>query len=61
MRWLCGETIKDLIKGYFWCSGIHERKIIIILGLIIIVSIPKYVITVVNKYFKSSNTLLLTI
>ena len=34
IRWLCRETNKDLIKGYFWCSGTHERKIIIILGLL---------------------------
>ena len=34
MRRLCRETIKDLIKGYFWCSGIHERKNIIIFGLL---------------------------
>ena len=34
MRWLCRETIKDLIKGYFWCPGIHERKTIIIFRLL---------------------------
>ena len=34
MRQLCGETIEDSIKGYFWCPGIHERKIILIFGLL---------------------------
>ena len=58
MRQLCWETeyltIKDLIKGYSWCPWIHERKTIIIIfwTFIIIDSIPRYVIAVVNKHFK---------
>ena len=35
IRWFYEETTKDLIKGYFWCPGIHERKIIIIFGFLL--------------------------
>ena len=47
------RNITESIKGYFWCPGIHERKIIIIFGFFInVVLIPKYVIANVNIYFK---------